>query len=241
VRLSYTAFRLEAPVHACRIVANVAAATDQRLIAVEVPADVGARARVPGQWVLCGAPGGPHAMFVLSSPVGRTERWEILIRQGAKVADALARLPPSCSVEVSVPQGTGFPMDRILEEEREVVLACAGAGIAAVRPVLHAILQARGTLDRVRLYHGVATRAHAAFADEVTDLRRSGLHARLCLSREEPDALGAKGHVQDVLRSEGRPLTGAAVVVAGPAAFVKEMRAGLAPVGLAPGAVITNY
>ncbi len=232
---------MEAPVHAFRVVANVIAAREARLISVDVPADLRARAHVPGQYVLAGTPGGPHAPFVLCSPAGAHAPWEILLREGSKIADALAQIPAGSSIEISAPQGKGFPMDPILGADREVVLACAGAGIAAIRPVLHAIRAARGTLERVRLYHGVATRAHAAFGAELTDLARAGLFARLCCSREDPGPEAARGHVQDVLRAEGRTLADAVVVVAGPAAFVKELRAGLAPVGLPPGAVLTNY
>lgn len=208
---------------------------------IDVPPDLQARPRIPGQYVLAGAPGGPHGLFVLCSPVGGDGGWEILLREGGVAADAIAALPPGASIETSVPQGSGFPMDRVLGEERDIVLVCAGAGIAALRPVLHAIHAQRAKLDRVRLYHGVETRAHAAFCDEIERFRKDGLAALLCVSREPPGPGGAQGRVQDVIVSEGTPLADAVVVAAGPVGLVQALKDGLPAVGLAAGAVLTNY
>lgn len=232
--------QLEAPVHACRVSTSADAARGLRLVRLDVPTELQSKLRVPGQYVLAGAPGGPHGLFVLCSPVGQ-DGWELLLREGGVAADAIAQLPPGASVEISAPRGSGFPMDRVLGDERDIVLVCAGAGIAALRPVLHAIHASRTKLDRVRLYHGVETRAHAAFCAEIDGFKKAGLAARLCVSREEAGPGGAKGRVQDVIVSDGTPLADSVVVAAGPAGLMQALREGLPAVGLAAGAVLTNY
>jgi NAD(P)H-flavin reductase len=212
-----------------------------RLVGIEAPDELGTRPRVPGQYVVAGRPGGPHGLFVICSPADPTGSWEILVRSGGAAADAIASLPVGASMEVSRPRGPGFPMDRVLNGARDIFLVCAGAGIAALRPVLHAIQAHRTQLDGVRLYHGVETRAHAAFCTEIDALTKMGLAARLCTSQEDAGPGTARGYVQDVLVSDGTALGDAVVVAAGPAGLVRALKDGLPAIGLAAGAVLTNW
>jgi len=237
----YSGAILEAPVHGCRVTSSTDAARGLRLVGFEPPETLHAPAHVPGQYVVAGRPGGPHGLFVLCSPIGSGGGWEILLRAGGDAADRISSLPVGASIEVSTPRGPGFPMDRLLGDERDIVLVCAGAGIAALRPVLHAIHARRPKLEGVSLYHGVETRAHAAFCSEIEAFRKDGLAARLCLSREDAGPDGASGYVQDVLVSDGKQLAGSVVVAAGPAGLVRALREGLPTIGLAAGTVLTNW
>ena len=47
--------------------------------------------------------------------------------------------------------------------------------------------------------------------------------------------------MQDVLVQDGKQLAGSVVVAAGPAGLVRALREGLPTIGLAAGAVLTNW
>jgi NAD(P)H-flavin reductase len=228
-------------VHACRVASNRAAAEELRLVGIDAPADLRAKLRVPGQYVLAGRARGPHAFFVLCSPVDSTGPWEILVRAGAPAADAIGALSEGTSLEVSAPLGAGFPMERVFAHERDVLLVCAGSGIAALLPVLHALRARRGRLDGVRLLQGVQTRAHAAFRAEIDRFCEAGLAAKLCVTREDPPEDAVRGHVQDALRAHGAPLADALVLAAGPFALIQTLRTGFPDLGLQASAVLTNF
>lgn len=222
-----------------RVLENHQAALDQRLLVVEA-GPAAADYTTPGQLVEVEAEG-ERAYMVIGSPLSRRPLLELLVREGrGSVGDHVAATPAGGFITMTHPFGPGFRIERAAG--RRLIACVAGTGVAAVRPVLHQLVETRTTLDGVDLYYGVFTRAHIAFRDELEAFAARGLGVRVCVSEEPPrDAWDRAGWVQAVLAQEGGDLSSAAILFAGP----KEMGPAVEEVASAAGMpaemLLTNF
>ena len=237
--------------HAARLASRRETAGSLVLLTFELPGVVRATHVLPGQYVSVRA-GGDTGYFVLASPVG-AESWEILLRNGGDVADALLAARVGEQVPVTAALGAGFPCDEA--QGRALVVAVAGTGMAAAKPIL-AWRTKRGDAARTDVFLGMRIAAELPLADEIAAWRAAGARVTVCLSREDPPPLAhasgatfVRGYVQDVVRAFERasvPAAAAArptrlVFAVGPGPMVEAVRALSRELGVEESDFRTNY
>jgi ferredoxin-NADP reductase len=144
------------------------------------------------------------------------------------------RVRPGDLLEVAAPRGTFI----LQPGERPVLLVSAGVGATPVLAMLHALAASRSGRD-VWWLHGARSRADESFAEESRSLLDGLPHARrhVCYSRPGPGDVPGRDYQTtgrlsaSVLASLGLP-GDADAYICGPAAFMTEMSAALADLGI---------
>src|SRR5689334_18771307 len=95
----------------------------------------------PGQYVRVRLPGIPEGLFALASPPGDVPQWDLLVKKDAPLTNALLSLPLGERVEVSRPEGPGFPLEGA--RGKDLLLFATGSGISPIRSVIESIRQDR--------------------------------------------------------------------------------------------------
>lgn len=191
----------------------------------------------PGQYVLASAGGLPPAPFALASPAG-AEEWELLVRAGVGSSGRLAALGPGGALSVSLPQGSGFSLEDT--EGRDLLLAAAGTGISALRPLLLHTCAHRPRFGRVVLLHGARSPDEFAWREETAAWRTAGVEVLHVVSRPADMAWdGATGHVQAHL--EGRVSASTVAFLCGPARMLQDCTTALRQLGLQIGDIRRNF
>ncbi|MCU0702145.1 MAG: hypothetical protein MUC96_37085, partial [Myxococcaceae bacterium] len=92
-----------------------------------------------------------ESMFAIASSPGSTT-FDYLIRRGAGVSEALATLTEGSEVEVTPPEGPGFPIGEA--RGQDVLFVCTGTALAPCRSALGLIARSRADFGRVTLVQG---------------------------------------------------------------------------------------
>ncbi|RKH13698.1 NAD-binding oxidoreductase [Corallococcus praedator] len=193
----------------------------------------------PGQYVRLRLPGQAPGMFAIASPPAPDgTHWEFLLKDDGALPSALLRLPMGTPVEVSRPEGPGFPMEKA--RGHDLLLFASGSGISAIRPVIASLHQERRAYGRVTLYFGARTPGSFAYARELE--RWQADDVRVVRTVSQPGASGWQGltgYVQAHLGEE--PLENAVAFVCGQAEMVQDVMAQLRLRGVPQSAVFLNY
>jgi NAD(P)H-flavin reductase len=222
-----------------RVVGNRPAAIGLRLLTLDVSGTplVGTHER-PGQYVELSLPGHAQMPFALASaPDPHGARWEVLVKAGPPLADALSTVNGGAVVEVTRPVGPGFPLERA--KGHSLVLVATGSGISPIRSVLQALLREREAYGKVTLLFGARTPKSFAFAEEVPVWEANGVRVVRVVS--QPDANGwahATGYVQKHL---GGPHADAVAFLCGQKAMIDEVALELERQGVPSRNVYLNY
>lgn len=156
---------------------------------------------------------------------------------GGEAADALAALPDGAPIEMTLPAGAGFDLERA--RGRSVYFVATGTAIAPVRAALEVALADRGAFGALSLDHGVRSEAHLAVAEEIARWRAAGVDVRVHLSAPvDGEVRGVT--VQDALRARAPELGGAAVVAVGQPEMLESLRDEVIRLGGAPELFLTN-
>lgn len=204
-----------------------------------------AAAALPGQFVVVRL--GPSAAQAITRSYSLSDAacYRISIKREAHGAASLYiadGLRIGDVVEVGAPRGSFT----LRQDARPVVLLSAGIGVTPVLAMLHA-LAAEGTMRDVWWLHGARNGREHAFAAEACELL-AGLarhHSHVCFSAPDPaDRPGADfdsaGHLdQRLLQGLNVPRDGD-YYLCGPAAFMSDLTAGLAALGVAPDHIHTE-
>jgi ferredoxin-NADP reductase/MOSC domain-containing protein YiiM len=203
----------------------------------------------PGQFLTLRLPAGPDGQpllrsYSLSGPPAAPS-YRISVKRephGAGSQFVHDRLRVGDQLEVAAPRGTFI----LQPGETPVLLISAGVGATPVLAMLHALAAAQSSRD-VWWLHGARSRAEEPFAAESRSLL-AGLasgHRHLCYSRPGPgDVQGrdyqTRGRLSaDVLAALGLPGT-ADAYICGPPAFMAQVSAALAGLGIDGGRVHTE-
>lgn len=199
---------------------------------------VGAHAH-PGQYVHLRLPGQAAGMFAIASPPAPSgTRWEFLLKDEGPLPAALLHLPVGARVEVSRPEGPGFPMEKA--RGHDLLLFASGSGISAIRPVIASVHQERHAYGRVTLYFGARTPRSFAYAHELEQWQAGGVRVVCTVSQPGVSGWqGLTGYVQAHLGEE--PLEHAVAFVCGPSDMVQDVMAQLRQRGVPQSAVFLNY
>jgi len=157
---------------------------------------------LPGQYVRLRIVGSGEGIFAIASaPDGEDACFELLVKAGSELADRLIAAPAGTRVELTAPEGPGFPLERAFG--RKVVLFATGSGISAIRSLVAALLRQRDRFGEVILYFGARTPDAFAYRDELVDWQQRGITVIQTVSR--PDRSGRvalTGYVQSHLPQE---------------------------------------
>ncbi len=198
------------------------AATGQAFVEVIPPAEFGNAYEQPGQFckirvagmegifAMFSAPGEPGARFLVR--VGNPD--------GGEAADALAASEDRTPIEMTLPAGEGFELERAAG--RDLYFVATGTGIAPIRAALEWVLMRRERYGILSLDHGVRTGDHVAVGEDIERWRRAGVEVRVHFS--SPTDGGVRGTtVQDALRARRPDLRNAAVVAVGQPAMLESL------------------
>lgn len=193
----------------------------------------------PGQYVRLRLPGQEEGIFAIASPPdAQGTRWEFLLKDGSPLPDALIRLRPGDRVQVSPPEGKGFPLERA--RGHDLLLFATGSGISPIRSVIASIRHERGAYGRVTLYFGARTPGAFAYLGELHHWEAGDI--RVVRTVSQPGASGWQGltgYVQAHLGEE--PLDGVVAFLCGQAEMVQGVKATLQARGVPKGAIFLNY
>jgi sulfhydrogenase subunit gamma (sulfur reductase) len=143
----------------------------------------------PGQYTWVRLPGHEEGVFAIASPPGTPGRWDLLVKAGSPLPEALIQLPLGAVMEVTRPGGRGFPLDQV--RGRDLLLFATGSGISAIRSVIESIRQSREAHGRVTLYFGVRTPSAFAYARDFQSWEQA--HIRVVPTVSQPGASGWQG------------------------------------------------
>jgi sulfhydrogenase subunit gamma (sulfur reductase) len=193
----------------------------------------------PGQYVRVRLPGHEEGMFALASPPNTTARWDLLVKEGSPLTNALVHLPLGGRVDVSPPEGRGFPLE--LARGKDLLLFATGSGISPIRSVIESIRRERDAYGRVTLYFGVRTPSSFAYARDFAAWEQSSI--RVVRTVSQPDAggwQGLTGYVQAHLAEE--PLApGTLAFLCGQQEMVQGVIQALRSRGLPESALFQNF
>ena len=198
--------------------ATVLAAADEtprlRLLSVRVPPEVAASHRIPGQYLRARAASNtPEAYFAIANPPGG-DRFELLVKRGSAVADALAALGVGDRLEVSRAGGPGFPL--ATSGGKDLLLFATGSGIAPIHAAVRAIAADRDRYGEVHLFFGARTRHDFAYTGELDALAESRrIRVHRVVSRALDDKDRYVGYVQERFQAELPEVTDPVVFLAG--------------------------
>jgi ferredoxin-NADP reductase/MOSC domain-containing protein YiiM/ferredoxin len=202
-------------------------------------------AALPGQFLTIRLRPDPHAApvvrsYSLSGPPGAGQ-YRISVKReehGAASGYIHSGLRAGAELEVAAPRGTFT----LAAGATPVLLVSGGVGATPVLAMLHA-LAAAGSPRRVWWLQAARNGAVRPFATESAALlaRLPAARSHVCLSHPRPgDAFDSAGHLSvELLRGLGLPPE-AEAYVCGPAAFLADVTAALAAVGVPASRVYTE-
>jgi len=215
------------------------AAESQAFLSVEPPRGFVDEHTAAGQFCKMRVAGVEGIFAMLSAP-GRAPRF--LVRtgnpDGGEAADALAALPARSPIEMTMPAGEGFALERATG--KDLCFVATGTGVAPVCAAIEHVLSRREEYGRISLDHGLRTARHLAIADDIERWRESGVVVRLVYSSLDEAGALTGITVQDSLRQSATDLADAFVVGVGQSAMIEALRELLRDHGGAPDALLTN-
>ncbi len=156
-----------------------------------------------GQYVWLSLPQYSEAPFALvNAPGARVDRYELLVRSGSLLSDALLGLHPGAPVTVGTPEGPGFPLERA--RGRPLVLAGTGSGVSPLISVLRTLVRERREYGHVMLLYGARTPAEFAFGPELDALMEKKIDVVRTVSAPDSGWSGLTGYVQHHIGQELR-------------------------------------
>jgi NAD(P)H-flavin reductase len=183
-----------------------------------------------GIFALASAPGEGRLSFIV-----RTHNTE-----GGEAADRIAQLSIGAPIEVTLPAGDGFAMERA--EGKDVAFVAVGTAIAPVRSALEVILASRKKYGAVSVDYGLRSLRHLPVAEDVDRWRARGVDVRLHVSTPKADGTieGVLAHVAYLTRV-GKRARDQAIIAVGHSAMVRQLREQVAALGGDPELVLHNY
>lgn len=190
----------------------------------------------PGQYHRVRVPTGEDATFAIASAPGDAA-FEYLIRESEGAAGRWASLAVGSTVEVTLPDGPGFPLEQA--RGRNLLLVGTGTGFAPLRSVIRTLVQDRGAYGTVHGAYGVLTPAHLAYGPELSAWREAGVKVTPTVTTADGAWDGEVGQVQALLAR--LPTENALAFLCGQSDMTKEVTAMLAARGLPPERSFLNF
>lgn len=203
-------------------------------LTLEVPPAVAQAFQSPGQYhrVRVGA---DEAYFAMASAPG-SSRFEYLVRSIGDAAEAWTKQAPGATVEVSTPEGPGFPL--AASRGKSLLLIGTGTGFAPLWSVLREVRRDRSAFQHVRALYGVGDESHLVWRDELDGLKGEDIIVEPVLEHPHDDWEGRVGRVQTHL--DDLPVHDAVAFLCGHPAMISDVRQLLAKRGIPPSSTFLN-
>lgn len=189
--------------------------------------------RKPGQYVRMTAGGQKPGFFAIASPVTARGSLEFVLKKGSPLVDCLAGMKAGDPVRSTVPEGNGYPMDKV-SGGADLWLFAMGTGITPIRPVIEYALANPGWAGKVHLYYGCRRRDVVPFAADLDRWRAAGIDVDLVISSE----VGA--HIQTVFEKQC-PLASGVIFACGKKEMISDLKTVAARTGIGEGNVFQNF
>lgn len=186
----------------------------------------------------------PHEGIFAIATAPFEERMSFLARTnnpaGGEAADRIARMPIGAPLEVTLPAGVGFSLERAYG--RDLAFVAVGTAIAPVRSALEVVLRDRAWYGALSLDYGLRSLEHLPFATDIERWRSLGVRVTLHVGRVRDDGTHDGVRAQDALFERlGLDAHDVALLAVGHDALVREVRARHAEAGGEPHLVLHNY
>ncbi len=195
---------------------------------------------IPGQFVqICTHPGESSYFAIASAPEDH-HGLEFLIKRGKGTSKTMFDLNVGSEVDVTDPQGKGFPIDD--HKGKNLLLIGVGTGIAPLRSALQSALTRRQDFGDLTFVYGVLTPQHFCYMDDLHHWSRNSVQVHLTVTFPEGTSwIGHSGFVQDVLKKiRPRPVNTVALLV-GMKEMVQENTQLLLELGFGQADILLNY
>lgn len=194
---------------------------------------------LPGQYVRLELPGRGDGLFALASrPDEHGHTFELLLKRGGELSDALGALPLGSLVRVGPPEGKGFPLEAAAGSP--LWLFATGSGISAIRSVVQVLVTRRARFGEVTLYFGARTPAGFAYENELSDWATDGIRVVRTVSQPGDSGwVGLTGYVQQHLPAHAPE--GVWSFLCGRREMVSGVTQALAQRGVAKERILLNY
>ena len=192
---------------------------------------------LPGQYVRVRIDRGEGTFAIASGPEKDGATFELLVKSGSDVADFLALAPIGTHVELTAPEGPGFPLSEAYG--KRVLLFATGSAIGAIRSLIQAIRHERRNFRSVTLYFGARTPDAFAYESELDEWREAGIDVVRTVSQAgAPGWRGLTGYVQTHLPKA--ELADAVAFVCGQPEMVDDVLSALAERGVPEHQIFQN-
>ena len=151
-----------------RVVDRIVETPDTVTLAL-VPRDEPIARPIPGQFTMLYAFGAGEAAISVSGCPGTAAPLRHTIRASGVGTRALWAAAPGTTIGVRGPFGAGWPLPAA--EGADVLVIGGGIGLAPLRPVVYAMLNARDRFRRISLLYGARTPADLLYAGELASWR----------------------------------------------------------------------
>lgn len=162
-------------------------------VSLEVPRTIAKAFHTAGQYHRVRMSSGADAFFAMASAPGES-RFDYLVKATGEVASAWVALPRGAHVEVSTPEGPGFPIEQA--RGSPLLLVGNGTGFGPLWSVIRAIRPRRAEFKSVRALYGVDVEAQLAWSEEWAALKKEGIELHAVLDRPHAGWKGHAGRVQ---------------------------------------------
>lgn len=120
-----------------------------------------------GQFVEISIPGIGEAPISISSPPGKSKRFEMVIRKVGQVTSAIHQLEPGDTAGIRGPFGTFFPMEAL--KGRSLLFVTGGIGLVPARSAILYALQNRGDYKDITILFGCRDPGQRLFTSELKE------------------------------------------------------------------------
>ena len=208
-------------------------------VTLDVPKGVAGSHVSPGQYVKLAIEGVGEGFFAIASRAEPNEhRFEVLLKLGTALTDAVAKLERGSALRTSAALGKGFPIDRAVG--KDLVLVATGSGISPVRSVIETVMARREDFGVVSLYFGVRTPGSFAYRRSFDEWRAAKIEVYPVVSRPQDSGwTGLTGYVQSHLGGVHVPT--AIAFLCGQKAMVTAVREALAGLGMPADSMYLNF
>jgi NAD(P)H-flavin reductase len=204
-------------------------------VTLDVPQKISKAFHTPGQYHRVRVASGDDAFFAIASEPQAT-RFDYLVKESAGVAGEWLRLEPGAHVEVGMPEGPGFPLERA--RGSPLLLVGTGTGWGPLWSVVKALRQRRAEFGEVQALYGVDSEPHLAWNEQWPALAAEGVHIHGVLDRPGEAWKGRTGRVQHHVAPLARP--GMLAFLCGHPAMVSDVTAILGQKGVPADRVFLN-
>ncbi|HEY9721833.1 MAG TPA: hypothetical protein V6D47_07450 [Oscillatoriaceae cyanobacterium] len=192
----------------------------------------------PGQYLEVRLPSGESGYFAIANQPGAA-RFELLVKRGTPLTDALLALPVGTRLDASGAQGAGYPVEE--QHGKDVLLFAVGSGISPIRSLIGHLASHREDYAGVTLFIGARTPDDFAYAKELAAWERAGMQVVRVVSRVEDGTGFVHGYVQEALRAHPIEPARTVAYVCGMPAMVAGVSAELTARGVGANVIFQNF